>query len=142
MNLQKTIRRILREELLNESKTYQWNVPKIEVYDAENIDRFKKVLNKSMQKYDWWKDIDIETLSYTNQTKKLNIYAVLSVDVDWAAEQWRILYDTRNFNEDEHIILSEIIGGELGYELRNDISDIFEFTFGETVNSLSLNFLL
>lgn len=136
MNLNENIQRI--KEVMGvvyETTTNSYR----EFYDEEDTNRFEKILNKSMIKYDWWKDIEIHSMYYDIRIKLLKISATISVDLEWAANQWMSLYDTKKFNENERLVISEIVNSKLGYELRDDISDIFEFTFGKQVITLSLN---
>ena len=51
MKLQENIHRIMG--LMNESSTSHYRT----YYDEDEVNRFEKILNKSMKKYDWWKDI-------------------------------------------------------------------------------------
>jgi hypothetical protein len=136
MNLQENIHRIKNVMgLMNESTTSHYR----KFYDEDEVNIFEKILNKSMKKYDWWKDIKIDLLSYDERTKRLNIVGVLSVDEEWGANQWMSLYDTKLFNSNEYITLSEIVDDKFAYILRDEIGDLFEFTFNESVDSLSIN---
>lgn len=138
MNLRETIKKILGENIVNgefyEATTSHYR----KFYDEDEVNRFEKILNKSMKKYDWWKDIKIDMLTYDERTKRLNISAVLSVDEEWAAQQWMDLYYTKVFDPQNHTLLGDTIDEKLGYSLRDDISNIFEFAFGNTVDSFSL----
>jgi len=136
MNLQENIHRIKNVMgLMNESTTSHYR----KFYGEDEVNIFEKILNKSMKKYDWWKDIKIDLLSYDERTKRLNIVGVLSVDEEWGANQWMSLYDTKLFNSNEYITLSEIVDDKFAYILRDEIGDLFEFTFNESVDSLSIN---
>lgn len=135
MKLQENIHRIMG--LMNESSTSHYRT----YYDEDEVNRFEKILNKSMKKYDWWKDIKIDLLSYDERPRMLIISAVLSVDEEWGAGQWREFYYEKSFpsNDTTEVGLGDIIDSDFAYKLRDDISNMFEFTFGKAVDTLSLN---
>lgn len=123
------------EDDLNESTSHHYRT----FYDEDEVNLFEKVIVKLMKKYDWFKGIDIELLSYDERTKVLNISGVVDVDEEWAANQWMRLYDSRSLKYRGEIVLSEIVNIRFGYILRDDFSSTFEYTFGQPVQTFSLN---
>ena len=112
----------------------------VRYFTKEEIANFEKILNKYMSKYEWWKGITIDGLTYNGNRKDIDLSADLNVDEEWGANQWGNTFYTRPFpGNDELILLGEILDGNTIYEFREDLANIFIFTFGLPLSSFPVN---
>jgi hypothetical protein len=107
----------------NKSLKEYWT-PKEE--DYSNIESaINKIIPKS---FSWFKEIEIDNISYSEFSNTLTIYGELKVDEKWGAKQWREYYEYKPFpsnsgwEEEDPVRLGDIIGkGEL-----DDLNDELE----------------
>jgi len=107
----------------NKSLKEYWT-PKEE--DYSNIESaINKIIPKS---FSWFKEIEIDNISYSEFSNTLTIYGELKVDEEWGAKQWREYYEYKPFpsnsgwEEEDPVRLGDIIGeGEL-----DDLNDELE----------------
>ena len=107
----------------NKSLKEYWT-PKEE--DYSNIESaINKIIPKS---FSWFKEIEIDNISYSEFSNTLTIYGELKVDEEWGAKQWREYYEYKPFpsnsgwEEEDPVRLGDIIGkGEL-----DDLNDQME----------------
>jgi hypothetical protein len=107
----------------NKSLKEYWT-PKEE--DYSNIESaINKIIPKS---FSWFKEIEINNISYSEFSNTLTIYGELKVDEEWGAKQWREYYEYKPFpsnsgwEEEDPVRLGDIIGkGEL-----DDLNDELE----------------
>ena len=127
MNLQEHIRKVLKE---------YWS-PKEQ--DYSNIE---SAINKIIpKKFPWFKEIEINNISYSELSHTLTIYGKLTVDEEWGEEQWREYYDYKPFpsnsgwEEEDPVRLGDIIGkGEL-----DDLNDELEIIVSTVGNYSIIN---
>jgi len=112
----------------------------VRYFTKEEIASFEKILNNYMSKYEWWKGITIDGLTYSGNRKDIDLSADLNVDEEWGANQWRNTFYSRPFpGNDEPILLGEILDGNTVYEFREDLANIFIFTFGLPLSKFPVN---
>jgi hypothetical protein len=107
----------------NKSLKEYWT-PKEEDYsDIETV--INKIIPKS---FSWFKEIEIDNISYSEFSNTLTIYGELKVDEEWGAKQWREYYEYKPFpsnsgwEEEDPVRLGDIVGkGEL-----DDLNDQME----------------
>jgi len=107
----------------NKSLKEYWT-PKEE--DYSNIESaINKIIPKS---FSWFKEIEIDNISYSEFSNTLTIYGELKVDEEWGAKQWREYYEYKPFpsnsgwEEEDPVRLGDITGkGEL-----DDLNDQME----------------
>ncbi len=79
------------------------------------------MINKIIPKsFSWFKEIEINNISYSEFSNTLTIYGELKVDEEWGAKHWRQYYEYKDFpsnsgwEEEDPVRLGDIIGkGEL-----------------------------
>ena len=107
----------------NKSLKEYWT-PKEE--DYSNIESaINKIIPKS---FSWFKEIEIDNISYSEFSNTLTIYGELKVDEEWGAKQWREYYEYKPFPSNsgwegmDPVRLGDIVGkGEL-----DDLNDQME----------------
>ena len=107
-----------KSKTLKESKT-----------SKEDYSDIETVINKIIPKsFSWFKEIEIDNISYSEFSNTLTIYGELKVDEEWGAKQWREYYEYKPFpsnsgwEEEDPVRLGDIIGkGEL-----DDLNDELE----------------
>ena len=95
----------------------------------EDYSNIESAINKIIPKsFSWFKEIEIDYISYTEFSNTLTIYGELKVDEEWGAKQWREYYEYKPFpsnsgwEEEDPVRLGDIIGkGEL-----DDLNDELE----------------
>jgi hypothetical protein len=95
----------------------------------EDYSDIETVINKIIPKsFSWFKEIEIDNISYSEFSNTLTIYGELKVDEEWGAKQWREYYEYKPFpsnsgwEEEDPVRLGDIIGkGEL-----DDLNDELE----------------
>ena len=95
----------------------------------EDYSDIETVINKIIPKnFSWFKEIEINSISYSEFSNTLTIYGELKVDEEWGAKQWREYYEYKPFpsnngwEEDDPFRLGDITGkGEL-----DDLNDELE----------------
>jgi len=95
----------------------------------EDYSDIETVINKIIPKsFSWFKEIEIDKISYAEFSNTLTIYGELKVDEEWGAKQWRRYYDYKPFpsnsgwEEEDPVRLGDIIGkGEI-----DDLNDLME----------------
>jgi len=115
----------------NKSLKEYWT-PKEE--DYSNIESaINKIIPKS---FSWFKEIEIDNISYSEFSNTLTIYGELKVDEEWGAKQWREYYEYKPFpsnsgwEEEDPVRLGDIIGkGEL-----DDLNDELELIVSSVGN--------
>ncbi len=87
------------------------------------------MINKIIPKsFSWFKEIEINNISYSEFSNTLTIYGELKVDEEWGAKHWRQYYEYKDFpsnsgwEEEDPVRLGDIIGKE---EL-DDLNDQME----------------
>jgi hypothetical protein len=116
MNRDLHIKRILDEYYVKQKKDHS---------------EVEKILNRIMpKKYDWWKRIFIDDISYSELSNHLTIYGVLEVDEEWGANQWKEFYYSKPFpgnegwDEGDPVLMGDIISDVFGNELRDYLSKL------------------
>jgi hypothetical protein len=107
----------------NKSLKEYWT-PKEE--DYSNIESaINKIIPKS---FSWFKEIEIDNISYSEFSNTLTIYGELKIDEEWGAKQWREYYkyipfpSNSGWEEEDPVRLGDIVGkGEL-----DDLNDQME----------------
>ena len=107
-----------KSKTLKESKT-----------SKEDYSDIETVINKIIPKsFSWFKEIEINNISYSEFSNTLTIYGELKVDEEWGAKQWRQYYEYKPFpsnsgwEEEDPVRLGDIIGkGEI-----DDLNDQME----------------
>ena len=87
----------------------------------EDYSNIESAINKIIPKsFSWFKEIEIDKISYSEFSNTLTIYGELKVDEEWGAKQWREYYEYKPFpsnsgwEEEDPVRLGDIIGkGEL-----------------------------
>jgi hypothetical protein len=95
----------------------------------EDYSNIESVINKIIPKsFSWFKEIEINSISYSEFSNTLTIYGELKVDEEWGAKQWREYYEHKPFpsnngwEEEDPFRLGDITGkGEL-----DDLNDELE----------------
>ncbi len=95
----------------------------------EDYSNIESAINKIIPKsFSWFKEIEINSISYSEFSNTLTIYGELKVDEEWGAKQWREYYEYKPFpsnsgwEEEDPVRLGDIIGkGEL-----DDLNDELE----------------
>jgi hypothetical protein len=103
----------------------------------EDYSDIETVINKIIPKsFFWFKEIEIDNISYSEFSNTLTIYGELKVDEEWGAKQWRQYYDYKPFpsnsgwEEEDPVRLGDIIGkGEL-----DDLNDELELIVSSVGN--------
>jgi len=122
-------------------------------FDRNTINAFQKVVKKMMKKkYDWFEDIQIDYLSYMGPMKYMGIGGVISVDMEWGANQWREFHYSQYFPSNYYfktgeatdaVSFGDIIGSELGIQIKEIILTAFEITTGKSdTKTLSWSWLM
>lgn len=112
----------------------------------------EKVLNRFMkQKYDWFEGIEIEYLSFLPGLGYVGIQGIISVDMEWGAKQWREYHYSQYFPGNTYfktdevtdsVSFGDIIGSDLGDEIRNLILGYFKLVTGISARTLSWSWLM
>jgi len=90
-----------------------------------------KLLNRALgKKYDWFKNIEIRFISHTISEKRSYIAmdGTIYVDADWGGKQWREYYYDRPI--EEGFSFGDIIGKELGSDIREIVLNVFQAVTG------------
>lgn len=122
-------------------------------FDRNTINVFQKIIQKIMkQKYDWFEDIQIDYLSYMVPMKYMGIEGVISVDMEWGANQWRDLHYSQYFpgnyyfktgEATDAVSFGDIINTELGDQIRKIFVLAFQMVTGTSnVKTLSWSWLM
>lgn len=122
-------------------------------FDRNTINAFQKIIQKIMkQKYDWFEDIQIDYLSYMDPMKYMGIEGVISVDMEWGANQWRDLHYSQYFpgnyyfktdEATDAVSFGDIINTELGDQIRKIFVLAFQMVTGTSnVKTLSWSWLM
>ena len=114
---------------------------------SSDYNSLEKIINLTMkEKYDWWKDIKINTLNYIEMYGDVQIEAELTVDEEWGAKQWREFHYTSAFPGNEgwednddyaRVSLGDIIDSWYAEVLREDLKDIFKYTLNIKTHNFS-----
>ena len=117
MKVKQTIRKVLKEWYAKINKEERAGLPYKEI---------EKVLNKLVgKKYDWWKGIEIEEISYSEIGETITIYGVLIVDEKWGKQQW----------EEDSYTNRWTFPGNYGWEQLEKFDDDSEIVkFGDLIN--------
>jgi len=114
----------------NKSLKEYWT-PKEDYSDIETV--INKIIPKS---FSWFKEIEIDNISYSEFSNTLTIYGELKVDEEWGAKQWREYYEYKPFpsnsgwEKEDPVRLGDIIGkGEL-----DDLNDELELIVSSVGN--------
>jgi len=121
---------------------------------SSDYNSLEKIINLTMkEKYDWWKDIKINTLNYIDLYGDVQIEAELTVDEEWGEKQWKGFYYNTKFPgnegwEDEYgysrrVSLGDITDSTYAEVIRDDLRDIFKYTLNiEPYNMSFINVYL
>jgi hypothetical protein len=110
----------------------------------EDYSNIESAINKIIPKsFSWFKEIEIDNISYSEFSNTLTIYGELKVDEGWGAKQWRQYYDYKPFpsnsgwEEEDPVRLGDIIGkGELDNlndELELIVSSVGNYSIIDTM---------
>jgi hypothetical protein len=117
MKLQESIRRILREELNNREEENGTSYLAIE-----------KVLNKIMgKKYEWWKDIKINDILYSELNDTIELYCKIIVDEKWVKKRWLEYRGYKLPKSEEYIRLDDIVDSTFLKELSDNITPTLKY---------------
>jgi hypothetical protein len=124
-----------KSKTLKESKT-----------SKEDYSDIETVINKIIPKnFSWFKEIEIDNISYSEFSNTLTIYGELKVDEEWGAKQWRQYYDYKPFpsnsgwEEEDPVRLGDIIG-KLEIDDLNDQMEVIVSAVGNysTIDTIRL----
>jgi hypothetical protein len=124
-----------KSKTLKESKT-----------SKEDYSDIETVINKIIPKsFSWFKEIEIDNISYSEFSNTLTIYGELKVDEEWGAKQWRQYYDYTPFpsnsgwEEESPVRLGDIIG-KLEIDDLNDQMEVIVSSVGNysTIDTIRL----
>lgn len=98
-------------------------------YDDNIVDLYNKLLNRLLsKKYDWFKKIEINRLTFDKGhhggQSYLGMSGAIYVDSDWAHKQWRKNYYSAPLNH-EDLSFGDIVDIDLSKELQSDIKLIY-----------------
>ncbi len=110
----------------------------------EDFSNIESAINKIIPKrFSWFKEIEINSISYSEFSNTLTIYGELKVDEEWGAKQWREYYEYKPFpsnsgwEEEDPVRLGDIIGkGELD-DLNDELELILSSVGGYSINNHS-----
>lgn len=113
------------------------------IYFPKNVEKtFEKLLNLSFKKkYDWFKKIEIEKVSFETQKKYLGITGKIFIDSDWVGNQWREYNYSLPFPDSEELTFGDIIGGQQSKNIQEDIFNIFTIITSEIPKYTSFSWL-
>jgi len=129
---------------LNESKD-KLNEIWHEVPSSE-YNSLQDIINLVMkEKYGWWKDIKINTLTYIETYGDVQIDAELTVDEEWGEKQWKGFYYNTKFpgnkgwEEDgyEVVRFGDIIDSTYAEVIRHDLKELLKYTLNIDANDIS-----
>ena len=112
----------------------------------EDYSDIETVINKIIPKsFSWFKEIEIDNISYSEFSNTLTIYGELKVDEEWGAKQWRQYYDYKPFpsnsgwEEEDPVRLGDIIG-KLEIDDLNDQMEVIVSAVGNysTIDTIRL----
>jgi hypothetical protein len=112
----------------------------------EDYSDIETVINKIIPKnFSWFKEIEIDNISYSEFSNTLTIYGELKVDEEWGAKQWRQYYDYKPFpsnsgwEEEDPVRLGDIIG-KLEIDNLNDQMEVIVSAVGNysTIDTIRL----
>ena len=117
---------------------------------SSDYNSLEKIINLTMkEKYDWWKDIKINTLNYIDLYGDVQIEAELTVDEEWGEKQWKGFYYNTKFPgnegwEDEYgysrrVSLGDITDPTSAKVIRDDLREIFKYTLN--IESYNMSFI-
>lgn len=99
--------------------------------NEKELSMFNRLLNSSLsQKYDWFDRVEIDRVIYNKDVKAARMYGKIYVDPEWLGSSWRDYYSTSVPDESTTLELGDIIGPNVGDELRYFFSTIFLFIMG------------
>jgi hypothetical protein len=112
----------------------------------EDYSDIETVINKIIPKnFSWFKEIEIDNISYSEFSNTLTIYGELKVDEEWGAKQWRQYYEYKPFpsnsgwEEEDPVRLGDIIG-KLEIDDLNDQMEVIVSSVGNysTIDTIRL----
>ena len=112
----------------------------------EDYSDIETVINKIIPKsFSWFKEIEIDNISYSEFSNTLTIYGELKVDEEWGAKQWRQYYEYKPFpsnsgwEEEDPVRLGDIIG-KLEIDDLNDQMEVIVSAVGNysTIDTIRL----
>jgi len=123
---------------------------KIQRSDIESI---QKALNSLMPiKFDWWKGIQIENISYSPIRRIAKVGGSLKVDEQWGYSQFRNFYMDKPFpgnaywgegHEEDAVLLGDIIGpSDTSKKFYDEFGSIFSMITGLFTSDLNVNYLI
>lgn len=102
----------------------------------EDYSNIESAINKIIPKsFSWFKEIEINNISYSELSNTLTIYGELKVDEEWGAKQWREYYEYKPFpsnsgwEEEDPVRLGDIIG-KLEIDDLNDQMEVIVSSVG------------
>jgi hypothetical protein len=105
-------------------------------FDDDEYNAFERVLNKMLsKKYPWWKNMDVNYMTYDSKEKKLNFSGDLTLNQDWADS---LDYDLE-LDGEEVTWLVDFLTPEDAFKIRDDFADSFLFVFGLPTHSVRYN---
>lgn len=115
---------------------------------SSDYNSLEKIINLTMkEKYDWWKDIKINTLNYIDDMYgDVQIEAELTVDEEWGANQWKEFFYVSKFpgnkgweenDEYERVSLGDIIDSWYARLLIEDLKEIFRYALNIETHNFS-----
>jgi len=123
-----------KSKTLKESKT-----------SKEDYSDIETVINKIIPKnFSWFKEIEIDNISYSEFSNTLTIYGELKVDEEWGAKQWRQYYyytfpSNSGWEKEDPVRLGNIIG-KLEIDDLNDQMEVIVSAVGNysTIDTIRL----
>jgi hypothetical protein len=104
--------------------------------EKEDYSNIETAINRIIPKsFSWFKEIEIDNISYSEFSNTLTIYGELKVDEEWGAKQWRQYYDFKPFpsnsgwEEEDPVRLGDIIG-KLEIDDLNDQMEVIVSSVG------------
>ena len=116
MNLQEHIRKVLKEWYIKRDGEDESGVPYLVI---------EKVLNRIIgKKYDWWKDIKIKDILYSEMSDTIEIYGKILADKNWVKKRYQHYRGYELTNDEDYIRLDDIVDGVFLKELSDNITQV------------------